>query len=149
MKRYALLLMIAIAVAGCEKDVETGDYFAFGTAANFCLDDCARFYKIADNKLYPDNIKRYPGKLNFSETALPGDKYELARSLEANFPEYLDRHADTTFGCPDCYDQGGIHIERRRNAKTEVWHFDPDVNQQPAEVRPYLQEMASILSKLR
>ncbi len=149
MKYFLLSLLIVLGTTGCKKDVQTSDYFAFGTAANFCLDDCAHFYKLAGERLYPDEMTKYTGKMKFSDTPLPDDKFQLAQPLEATFPGYLESRPDTTFGCPDCHDQGGYHIERRKNGRTEAWHFDTDVNQQPEEVRPYLQEMASILSKLK
>jgi len=133
----------------CSKDDNDIDSFAFGTAAGECYGNCARFFLIKNNNLYPDDMDYYyNADLKFQNEPLSVDKYNLAKSLVDDFPIYLKNNPNKTFGCPDCYDQGGVHIEINRNGDIEIWHIDMSVDSQPTEIRNYIQEMLNILEQL-
>lgn len=91
----------------------------------------------------------YSPDLKFQKTPLPIDKYNSAKKLIDDFPEYLRGNPNKTFGCPDCADQGGIHIEIKTNDRIEYWHIDMDVENQPEVIRDYLQEMLLIIYQLQ
>jgi hypothetical protein len=135
----------------CKKDEPSnGDYFAFGYASGFCIGNCAHFYLIKDNNLYPDDMDRYLNSiLKFKSDALSKDKYNLAKKLVDSFPIYLKYNPNKTFGCPDCLDQGGFHIEIKENEQINRWHIDPDTVNLTIEIRAYVKEIQNTLDQLR
>jgi len=152
MKMKLLLIAITISLFSfCSKEKSLDfDYFVFGTAHGECLGNCARFFQIKDNKLYADDMNYYSNSdLKFLNEPLPAEKYNLAKKLTEDFPDYLKNNPNRTFGCPDCADQGGIHFEIKNNDRIEYWHIDTDVDNQPAEIKEYIQEMLLILEQLQ
>lgn len=149
-KLFTLILMISL-LSFCKKDdTPVPEYFAFGTAYGFCAGNCANFFMIRDENLYPDEMDYYFGSdMKFRSDPLSKDKYGLAKKLVDDFPQFLKKNPNKTFGCPDCADQGGIHIERKVNGEVQVWHIDTNVNSQPAEIRDYMQEMTGIIQQLK
>ena len=152
MKKIFLISFTIVAGLCCKKDKEDGavDFLSFGTAYDECIGNCANFFKLAGDKIYPDNTTRYSGEgsVIFKTTALSNDKYLLAKELIDNFPAYLLTTSGQTFGCPDCADQGGIHIELKTKGETKFWHIDIDVTKQPVEIRSYIERMRTILGQL-
>jgi hypothetical protein len=151
MKKILLVSCIAFAGLSCKKEkAGVVDYLSFGTAYGECVGNCATFFKLEGDKIYPDNTTRYSreGPVVFNTTALSNDKYLLAKELVDNFPPYLLTTAGQTFGCPDCADQGGIHIELKAKGETKFWHIDTDITKQPVEIRPYIEKMRTILGQL-
>lgn len=146
-----LLILISVSLfAYCSKEKSSDpDYFAFGIAHGECLGNCAKFFQIKDNKLYADDMDYYSNSdLKFLKEPLSEEKYNTAKKLIEDFPDYLKNNPDKTFGCPDCADQGGIHIEIKNYDIIEYWHIDTDFNNQPAEIKGYIQEMILILEQL-
>lgn len=150
--KYHWIVLSALVLFGfnsCKKDPRVNqDYFAFGDAHGHCITDCARFFKISNHAIFADDLDRFQGSLSFQSKPLENSKYELAKVLEEHFPDFLENNPNQTFGCPDCVDQGGYHIEIRQNNVTRFWHIDTNVNEQPAEIRNFVQELESVLSTL-
>jgi hypothetical protein len=141
------------AFLSCKKDKDEKvavDLLSFGTAYGYCIGDCAFFFRLEGENIYPDSSTRYTGEgsIVFSSNPLSNDKYLLAKELKDNFPVYLLNNDGKTFGCPDCTDQGGFHIEVKENSISKFWHIDTDSNKQPAEIRSYMERMRVILSQL-
>jgi uncharacterized protein YlaI len=136
---------------GCTRDdLDNIDYFVFGDAHGFCQGDCASFYMMKDGRIYPDNVAYYNGTSpEFHEESLPGEKYVLAEKLIDDFPKYLINNPGRTFGCPDCADQGGIHIELMEDGRIKKWHFDTNTASLPSQVRDYVEEVKMVLSELK
>ncbi|MCX6350797.1 MAG: hypothetical protein NTX03_02935 [Bacteroidetes bacterium] len=152
MKKIIIFLVLIIFLSFCRKDVSlANDYFAFGSASGECQGDCAHFYLIKNKNLYPDDLDYYlytqPTPLKFKNTKLPQDKYNLAIVIQKDLPQYLKDNPNTTFGCPDCMDQGGLHIEIKEKGVVKRWHLDID-SKTPDVVKTYIKEMDSILIKL-
>ena len=105
---------------------------------------------IKDGKLYADTAKGYHGYGTpvFETTAQPNSSYLLAKQLLDNFPQYLLSNPGATFGCPNCVDQGGLGLTMTINGKTTFWNLDSYVNNDPAEIRSYVQQLGSVLAKL-
>jgi hypothetical protein len=143
-------IILFVLLFSCEKnDLSDIEYFAFGTAYGMCYGNCANFFLIKDNNLYPDNMTYFiSDSLIFSNVALPGEKYDIASKLIKDFPEYLERNPDLTFGCPDCHDQGGIHIKIIEKGQPKWWHIDTDIIQQPDEIKPYVKEILDVIGRL-
>lgn len=143
------LAMVLLGFNSCKKDPKVNpDYFAFGDAHGHCITNCANFFKISNRAIFADNMERFQGSLSFQTKPLDNSKYELAKVLEEHFPDFLENNPNQTFGCPDCVDQGGYHIEIRQNNVTRFWHIDTNVNEQPTEIRNYVDELESVLSAL-
>lgn len=143
---FGLLLLLSF----CKKDEALqADSFVFGSAYGFCVGDCATFFLIESNKLYPDSIEKYYNDfLRFKKNPLSDDNYILAKTLMNNFPKYLGDNPNKTFGCPDCADQGGIHIQVTNDGETKTWHLDTDISNLPAEIRNYVQNVKAIIQQL-
>lgn len=155
MKPLAIIAAIIIAFSSCSKDSNerfdpnSVDHFSFGTAYGMCIGDCAKFYAIAKQQLFADTIKKYfVEPLGFSSTPMPDAKYQLAKQLLDSFPAYLLNRADTTYGCPDCSDQGGVHLQMKQNGVTRTWHIDNFVQNQPVEIRDYINKVKVVLNQL-
>lgn len=151
MKSFLFLSLSLLLLVGCKKDKTdtTGGQLVFGTYYGECGGDCAHFFKIKDGALYPDNTDNYyGGTLQFSSTALPNDSFLLAKGLLDSLPQYMLNHADTTWGCPDCVDQGGIHIEYTSGDGVFVWTLDSDTGSLPVETRAYAQRVKDVVRAL-
>ena len=146
---YASMLILLF--GSCEKqNLKDPVTLIFGEAYGFCAGDCAHFFEINGNNLYKDNIENYYGdKLTFDDTSMPAADYALAKDLLTNFPQYLLDHTNQTIGCPDCTDQGGIHIFYRTGLVEYFWHIDTFVDNQPVEIRDYLKQMRDVTAALK
>lgn len=146
------IIIISLWLSSCSKDyLDKIDYFVFGDAYGFCLGDCANFFMMKDGRIHSDNNLAYNNgtPIEFHEEPLPAEKYVLAKKLIDDFPKYLVNNPDKTFGCPDCADQGGIHIEIMENGQITKWHFDTNIASLPSQVQDYVQEIKTVLAQLR
>ena len=149
--KLTLLFGLILLLTFCKKDDLLKDnYFVFGVAYGECNTDCATFYLIENNKIYPDNMNSYYNyPLKFKNDQLTLSNYNLAKKLIDDFPKYLTDNPNKTFGCPDCHDQGGIHINIKENGENKIWHIDPEISKLPLELQNYVQEIQDILSQLK
>lgn len=146
----SLITLLCLSVSCTKESLENIDYFAFGSAHGFCLNNCADFFIVKDGNIYPDDFDYYTGSaLNFKSEALTIEKYNLAKKLIDDFPAYLIKNPDKTFGCPDCADQGGFHIEINQGGEIKKWHFDTNISNLPVPIRDYVQEVFSVIEKLK
>lgn len=144
-----LLLFISCKKVKNEPAIELPEFFAFGTAYGECGGNCATFYSLKGGKIYIDDMEHYMCSLSFTNTPLADDKYQKAKKLAVTLPAYLINHPDTTFGCPDCHDQGLIYMEYKKNNKLMYWKIDTDIEKQPQEIRKYLVEVVDMLTQLK
>lgn len=149
-KYLFLTVTLTLLFSACKKSLRfDGSYFIFGTSFSECEGDCARYFLIEEKTLHADDFDVVPKKLKFKKTSLSNDKFELAKQLRDNFPDYLKDHPNVTFGCPDCGDGGAIYIERKVKGKNTVkWYIDMDKTQQPAEIREYIANLLAIKQQL-
>ena len=144
------LFILLVFLFSCTKvNLDDIDYFAFGSAHGFCMGNCADFFIIQDGKIYPDDMDYYNSSaMKYKTEALPAEKYKLAKTLIDNFPKYLNDNPDKTFGCPDCADQGGIHIEIKDKGQIKIWHFDTNISNLPVSIQDYVQEISSVIDQM-
>lgn len=151
MKHIMVFALAAALLTACNKNSlnpATADEFVFGTSYGFCVGDCARFYQIKDTQVYADEMDRFDYKtLQFKTTALPADKYQLAKQLLDEFPQYLLNNPDSTFGCPDCSDGGLAYIKLKQHGKVTTWIID--LQRLQPELTDYVEKMRDVISKLR
>jgi hypothetical protein len=145
------LIALLFLSTSCTKDkLDNLDYFSFGSAYGFCQGNCANFYLIKDENIYPDDMDYYLGSpLSFKAEPLPAGKYNLAKKLIESFPTYLINNPNKTFGCPDCADQGGIHIEIKEKGQIKRWHFDTTISNLPTEIQDYVKEISVVIEQLK
>ena len=149
-KNIATILVLLVLLFSCTKDnLENIEYFSFGDAHGFCLENCANFFMLKDDNVYPDDMNRYLEPMKFKSEPLPVEKYYLARKLIDNFPAYLRNNPGKTFGCPDCADQGGIHVEIKENGQITRWHFDTNISNLPSRIQDYVQEISDVIEQLK
>lgn len=152
MNRFVTLLLFAIILTACEKqpNPNAAEVLIFGEAYGFCVGDCAHLFKLSEGKLYQDNIERFTGdEPTFNAMSLDETQFEVAKDLLRDFPAYLSAHPNQTFGCPDCADQGGIHLFYNTASEKMYWHIDTNVDNQPAEIREYLAQLHAIVNQLK
>lgn len=147
--RYAFYLLVIF--FSCEKNELNPEVtLVFGEAYGFCAGDCAHFFEIKNNSLYKDNIESYGVNFpTFDATPLSASDYEIAYELIVKFPQYLLDNTNQTFGCPDCVDQGGIHIFYNLGEQQYSWHIDTFVDNQPIEIRDYLKQLRDVVAVLK
>ncbi len=147
--RNAIMFCALIAIAGCKKEEPAVDkYFIFGKAYGECGGNCATFFKVQEGNVYADDMLYYTGQVSFSNVPLAPSKYVLAKHLADSFPSYLYAHPDTTFGCPDCHDQGGLYLKREINGSIQYWNIDTDTAYQPLAIRAYVQQVFATIDSL-
>lgn len=151
MNQIALYLLVVSSLSlSCKKNSNSNEeYLAFGVSYGECINDCASFYLISNGKLYVDSMlsRNFEDKLLFKSTPLPEEKYLIAKELENNFPAYLNNNPEKKFGCPDCFDQGAFFIKRSKLGIIRTWSIDPADH--PDEIKPYVQQLQSILGQLK
>lgn len=147
---FATFIIILILSVSCTKEkLDNIEYFAFGSATDFCLNNCADFFMIKDGNIYPDDMDHYNGStLAFKTDALPNEKYNLVKNLIDRFPKYLINKPNKIFGCPDCADQGGIHIEIKENGQIIRWHIDTNISNTPTQIQDYVEDIEAIIEQL-
>jgi hypothetical protein len=147
----AIFIIVLTVTTSCTKEkLGNIDYFAFGISHGFCMGNCAVFFEIKEGKIYPDDIDYYNlSTLKFKTDALPVEKYNIAYDLVDKFPSYLLDRPDKTFGCPDCVDQGGYHIEISRDGQVAKWHFDTDISKLPEVLQGYVKSIQAVVEQVK
>lgn len=155
MKVFFIVTSIALAGFFCRKAASeqkskrpATDVFTFGVEGGLKAENYT-CYKIQKEKIYQNNpYKTIQQTILFNNDPLANDKYLLAKELKDNFPAYLRSHPNQTFGCPNCADQGAVHIEMEHNGVLKSWDIDTNKSLQPVEIRPYIERLLQIISKL-
>ena len=112
----------------CDKDarfeLEETDYLIFGHFYGECIGEgCVETFKLTDEKLFEDTYDNYSGE-DFNFIELGKDKFEEVKNLAQLFPDQLLNEEESTFGCPDCADGGGLFIQYSDNGKIRSWRID-------------------------
>ncbi|HEX7755392.1 MAG TPA: hypothetical protein VF421_08615 [Niabella sp.] len=145
---YFALLLLSIA---CAKPHKTSNQtsFEFGTSYNMCAGpECVTTYRIKGAKLY--KITSGPGITSSQKiTALSASALTIAQKLQNTpLPDYLYQNKNKSFGCPDCADQGATALTIIHNEITTSWNFDNDLNNNPPEIRAYIQKIWETMTAL-
>jgi len=145
------IFLILLSISFCTKDnLDNPDYFVFGDAYGECIGNCATFFLIKDNNVFPDSmVTYYTSPLTFKKSPLQKEKYYLAKKVLEDFPKYLSDNPNITIGCPDCHDQGGIHFEIMENGTVKIWHVDTEIDQLPVEIQSYISEVRNVILQLK
>lgn len=141
MRAYIVILLAGLIVLSCKKStekLEDGDYIVFGSFYGFCMgEECREMYLLTNEKLYED--------IDDSSTdeyvELPSDLYADVVDLETAIPVDIKELPDSTFGCPDCHDQGGVHLTIKKDGVIQSWTIDNDLDAIPT----YLHSLVGLI----
>ena len=148
MKSLLYTILILLVFTNCKKSSLHGDHFIFGSSFSECVGNCVNYFMLKKEQLYPDDMKNWSDKLKFKNNQLSQDKINLAKKIESNLPNFLKNSISSTYGCPDCHDQGAIYIEIKKNSKTTKFKIDTDTSQIPIEIRKYISDIKITLLEL-
>lgn len=148
LKQYFPISFMILIFSACQKEADQNNYFIFGSFAGECNTNCSTIYKIENNKLYPDleNYFPYDSEIRFSDVQLSIEKYNIAMEVEKNFPRYLLNNSKSTYGCPDCVDQGTFYLQLKDDTTNRKWFIDPF--EIPSEISTYLDLIKKTLPEL-
>jgi hypothetical protein len=121
-----------------------GDYLIFGHFYGECLGEaCVKTFKLEENYLLEDTQAGLKQPYNFktSYRVLGQEDFERAQALLDAFPLQLLGEPDTTFGCPDCADQGGLYIEYRQEDTHGRWYIDQDKEEVPVYLHEFMDQV--------
>jgi hypothetical protein len=145
MKKSLLFLSIVLLCFACKKDNdeqncgngsgnEESDSLYFGHFYGECIgEDCMMTFKLSNGQLFEDTIDSYAGMGPFSFIQRSNEDYLLVDDLMEFIPTELMAIQDSTFGCPDCVDQGGLFVRWFNDGTEHTWIID-----QAAVNPPYL-----------
>jgi len=132
--------------------LDNSGYFSFGKYYSMCGGpNCASFYQLRNGAVYPDSMVHFTQPLVFSTIQLTApNTLGIASTVLYSFPQEMTNHPDTTFGCPDCHDQGGYYIEYKASstAPVQYWSIDPDTAYLSNAMREYLGRVDTVLAHL-
>lgn len=124
------------------------DFFIFGVDGGL-LPGNYTYFKVQGEKTFRSKTSASAQEtILFNTDPIANEKHLLSKKIKEDFPNYLLKHPNQTFGCPNCADQGAIHIEIGHNKTLKSWDIDTDVNQQPPEIRAYIKELLNVISQL-
>jgi hypothetical protein len=148
MKAY-LLPLLALLLFACSKNDDsisksppepTTEYLVFGHFYGMCLGEgCVEIFKLEKKRVLEDQQDSYPSNDKFYKgdfLELTRIDFEKSRNLLDFFPDSLLQSTTSSFGCPDCADQGGLYIEYRYGNTHRFWHID----QSKKDIPHYLHE---------
>jgi hypothetical protein len=148
MKKTTLVFLafITILLLSCRKDeiekVENDDYLIFGHFYSKCKgEECVETYMYTKNKLYEDTEDQYRKNEHFNFHEIKSDFTDKAANLLNIFPKKLLTNRSTTYGCPDCSNQGGIYIVLKKDGELNKWIIDQNKKNIPVFLHEFIDEV--------
>jgi len=130
------LILLGLIACNSDDGIELSEtnFLVFGHFYGECGgEDCVETFKLTRTTLYEDTNDNYVG-IEFNFIKLDNDKFNAVKDLVDFFPNELLTSNETTFGCPDCADGGGLFIQYSKNGTIRNWNID----QTKANVPSYL-----------
>lgn len=154
MKNKILFLLLAgVWFAACKKaptPADSLDYFIFGSGYCHCISDCGTFYQYTPSNLVKgDGQSCQSADYTFKGASLNADAIARAEALLKALPDALYASEETTFGCPDCADQGGYYIEIKKGGVVKSWKIDTNEGALPEFLKPLHQKIRETLEALK
>ncbi len=139
--------MLLVLFSGCDKGNSSSTANAdrtllFGTYYGECIgEQCVEIFKLTDSQLFEDIEDSYAGQGSFSFFPLSNEQFEKAKGLRSAIPQELLSQPDSTFGCPDCVDQGGVFIQVITDGNPQTWRVDQNLSQVPAYLHSFVNQI--------
>jgi hypothetical protein len=151
MKNKVFYFVLMLVLTACSKEENQNENFIiFGHSYGECIGpDCVKVFKLTDTSLYFDIYakERKQGKHKYVE--LENSEFIKARELWELFPSELLTMPDTTFGCPDCRDQGALILQYSNAKKSWNFSIDQDKDELPTYLHPYVDKVNQIISIIK
>lgn len=149
MRTLYLVLTLCIFLS-CEKQPfnSTEDYLVFGHFFGECMgESCVLTYKLTSTALYQDTILDY-SCTNNSFVQMSEQDFNQVSGLLESFPTNLLDESEDVLGCPDCLDQGGLHIEYSGSMGEGVWRIDQIQSAVPEYLHSFMDEVNASINIL-
>lgn len=146
MKKFILILSIIGVLLSCDTkdnglELNGNSFIVFGHFYGECQGEgCVETFKLTAEKLFEDSADDYNGQ-NLDFTELSNEKFELVKDLKDDFPKQLLSETETTFGCPDCADGGGLFIQYAVNGSIKSWRIDQNKDNVPSYMRDFIDKV--------
>lgn len=146
MKKFILILSFIGVLLSCDTkdngvELNANDFLVFGHFYGECQGEgCVETFKLTAENLFEDSADDYNGQ-NLDFTELSNEKFELVKDLKDAFPNQLLSESETTFGCPDCADGGGLFIQFADNGSTKSWRIDQNKDNVPSYMRGFIDKV--------
>lgn len=142
--RYKFLfLLLPLSICACSKSdsplFSKADALIFGTFYGECFgDDCVRTYMVSEGILYKDANDAYVMNSRSFEK-VSDDGADIALKISEKMTSGLGDIVNSSIGCPDCRDQGGVYLETVDSDEVSTyWIFDQDKSEVAEEFHPLL-----------
>ncbi len=147
-KPTLLALVVLSIVTACNKQNVSSDYLIFGHYYGECMgEECIETFKLTDTQIYEDLIDDYSNN-EFEFEKLNTSKFKKAKSLNTSIPAQLIAEKDSTFGCPDCADGGGIFIRHANDGIIKTWRIDQTKSNIPDYLHDFIDKVNETISEL-
>lgn len=138
-----------LVISSCSKKDEKEDppnYLIFGHYYGECSgESCIEIFCLEPSRLLEDANDNYPGDGFYSADffVLSNEQYNDANGLMNFFPDTLLNINETTLGCPDCADGGGLYIEYNVDGVRRYWRIDQNKSNVPSSLHEFMDEVNS------
>lgn len=154
MRKYIILITVVLfTAASCEKSALTDpDYIIFGSSYGMCAGtDCAVSYMITDEGVSKSSSYLRNGDLSTHNEKLSDEKFEQLKALEAKIPAefFMGGDEEKQFGCPDCADQGTLHLIIIKGETQKRFRIDTRTDGLPAYVKKMAEEIKAAIAIAR
>ena len=154
--RYFLLGISLLLLSCQDKQVdpivlEDSDHLIFGRFVGRCLTpSCNPYYKLTNQQLYKDRIPYNNSGDNFDFVLQSNSDFQKVKDLTNSLPQQLLSSSETTFGCPNCTDQGGFYVQYfKEGASPKTWYIDPYRDEIPSYLHNFIDEVEESIDLLR
>jgi len=121
-----------------EQDTNPQDYLIFGHFYGRCMgESCVETFKLTNEQLFEDTIDDYSGE-KFAFVPLNKAQFEEVKGLISLIPDQLSQEKETTIGCPDCADGGGLFIELAKGGRVQRWRIDQNKGNVPSYLHRFM-----------
>jgi len=153
MKQWILVAAGGLLLLSCNKSEKsnmtpaTADVFEFCSTGSYRWSEPSYCFRMEQGKIYRDSVLTTTGRV-YHTVPMPPEKYTLAMLLINNFPAYLLQHPNTDYGCIGCPDRGCFFLKTEKGNAVARWGIDKKETEQPAQLKPYLRQMDSVINHL-
>jgi len=145
MKKIVLIGLIFMSFNSCTSDdgieLNENNFLVFGHFYGECGgENCVETFKLTETSLYEDTNDNYVG-IEFDFIKLGNDKFNAVKDLIDFFPNRLLATNETTFGCPDCADGGGIFVQYSENGTIRNWTIDQTKTNVPSYLHSFMDKV--------
>jgi hypothetical protein len=160
-KTLLLSALLTFTLASCDRErvapaeEQTNDYLVFGRYAGMCRGEhCIDIFKInkSAKQLFEDTKDSYPradqpydGTYERRSQTL----YEQVQTLPDQVPAQLLTQPVGIVGQPDFADGGGYYVEVSDNGQRKFWLIDTQKSNIPSYLHPFVDELATKISRLQ